>query len=372
MKYTRFRSVEAADGRSRFGWKRALFAYGVLSLVILGWTGCSSSPSKAEPLAASGSASEPAVVATNVRVEALTPERLEETFSLIGETFAERGVTLSAETAGRLESLKVDLGDAVRKGQVLARVDYRLLKARVDQAEADHVLAHKTLDRMKHLRDRKAVAQQSVDEAIARDHLAEASLRLAQAQLSKSTIRAPVSGVVVGKRVDAGEYVNPGQPILDVTDMTSVKVRAQAPASLVDRLETGLPVRVQLPALAEAFEGRIELVVPVASGTSRTFEIRIELLDASRKIPVGLDARLAIRAQVYPDALVVPQGVVLQRGTGQLVFVADGAQAVRRVVTLGPVSGQRVLVRSGLNPGDLLIVDGHRDLVDGQPIQVVD
>lgn len=361
----------------------ATFPAGLGALLIggllLSAAGCAPARSEAEFKTEAETAPAPRAAAAQpqavpVRVVELQPERLEESFSLSGQTFADRSVTLAAETAGRVERLRVALGDGVRRGQILARVDFRLLKARVDQADAEHVLAHKTLDRMELLRQRKAISQQAVDEAVARDHLAEASLRLARARLDKSLVRAPISGVVTARRIEVGEHVNPGQPMLEITDLNSVMVRAQVAGRLVDRLQPGLPVEVELPALERSMAGRVDLVVPVAAGASRTFELRVALererSDAA--IAVGLDARLAVRAAVHEHALVIGQDLVLERPQGRQVFVVADGKAVGRAVELGPVAGQRVMVRSGLQAGDALVIEGHRDLSDGQPVRVSD
>ncbi|HPQ40089.1 MAG TPA: biotin/lipoyl-binding protein, partial [bacterium] len=128
-------------------------------------------------------------MAVNVRTQVLSTSSLTESLRLLGETEADRDLTFSAEIAGRLEYLAVDYGDAVRSGQILARIDYEMLKAQAEQASAAYDLAVKTYDRLQTLGAEELVTQQKIDEANAGRIQAKAQLDQAETALRRSEVK---------------------------------------------------------------------------------------------------------------------------------------------------------------------------------------
>jgi membrane fusion protein (multidrug efflux system) len=306
----------------------------------------------------------------NVETTKVEVGNLTEYVKATGVTAAIKDVRFAAEIPGRVEFLGVDLGDKVRKGQILARVDFRTLKAQATQAEARFELAETTHRRLNELGD-KLVSRQQLDEAASALTGARAQLAIARDNLSKSVIRSTLRGVVSAKHVEKAEYVGPGTPIVRVVDYSTVLIEAQLPETQIAMIEPGEAVRVEIGALGERFEGTVDSVLPAADPVSKTFTARITVENPERRILVGMSASVSIAARRFEDAVVVPQDVVVEGKGRRTVFVVDGGMARERQVRLGAIEGERVVVLEGLSPGELLVTVGQRELTDGQAIQIV-
>lgn len=307
----------------------------------------------------------------NVKVETVTPETLVEYVKATGVTKAQSDVTYSAEIAGKLEHLSVDLGERVKKGQVLARIDFSSLSAQAEQAEATRDLAKKTFDRLSSLAEEKLVSDQQVDEARSRLVQAEAQLKIIRSSLSKSTIRSEISGVITEKNVSKGEYVSPGMRLFRIIDHSHIIVEASLAETQVAKVQKGQHVDVLVDALGKEVRGVVESVIPAADPVSKTFTVRIDVDNPERDILVGMATTVSVTSVEHTGVVVTKQDVVVEEGETKAVFVTDGDVVRKRVVTLGATEGDRVVLTSGVNPGDKIVVVGQRDLVDEQPVNVV-
>ncbi len=306
----------------------------------------------------------------NVQTATVASESLTEIVTATGTASPETDVTFSAEIPGRIEYLGVELGERVRKGQVLARIDTRTLRAQKTQAQANYELAKTTHGRLDNL-GADLVSRQKLDETKSALTGAEAQLAIANDSVKKSLIRSTINGVVSTKLVDRAEYVAPGTPMFRVVDHRTIVIEAQLPETQVAMVSTGSKVAVTIGALGEDFEGIVDAVLPTADPVSRTFTVRIKVDNSDLRILVGMSANVKITARVHEDAVVLPQDIVIEGKDARSVFVAKNGAAKKRTVRLGAVEGDRVVILEGLESGEEVIVLGHRDLTDGQPIQIV-
>ena len=345
-----------------------LICVGLLALV----PACSVSGAEPRKEAAPASKIPPAAPAAVVKVAPATAHRFTEEVFVQGRVVADTDLTYSAEVPGTVESQHLEPGQRVRRGQVLARIDYRTLRARADAARARFSLQQKTCHRLTTLRKGDLVPQDQLDRAEAARAVAGAEHKIALANLGKSVIRARRGGVVVRRFVRSGEYVAPGAPVLRVVDLDRVVVEGQVPESLVSAVTRGAAARVQIRALGRAITGKVFAVLPVATDVSRTFKVRIKVKNPGHAILVGMAATVKIAVRTHDAVVLVPQDVVLEEGGGRAVYVvgADN-KAARRPVTLGPTTADRVVIRAGVKPGERLVVLGQRALRPGQPVKVV-
>jgi len=309
--------------------------------------------------------------ALRVRTASVALSSLTETLELRGVVLADRDVTFSAEMPGRIESMSVDNGDRVRRGQVLARIDYRMQRAQREQAAAARDLAVATLERLQALRAEDMASAQQIDQAEAQARNAKAALAIADAQLAKAVVTSSIDGVVARRFLSEGEYANPGQPVVQVVDLSRVRVSAQVPESGAARVRRGMPVRMRIDALGRALEGTVHVLMPATFSKSNTFDLRVLVDNPDYSILAGMAVTLQLDAQEHREVVVVQQDVVVESESGRSVYVAQEGVARRRAVALGPIAGDRVVVTEGLQPGDQLIIEGQRSLHDGQKVEIV-
>ena len=275
---------------------------------------------------------------------------------------AVRRATLSAQTMGRINELRVEAGDAVRAGAVLARIDARESGQALAAAQAQSANARANLARVRSLVEQKFLSQAALDRAVAEDKTAAAQVAQAGASNSHGVITAPFSGVVAERLAQAGEMASPGRPLLTLFDPKSLRVVASIPQYRLAEVRQALQGRVELPGSGKWLAvSRVE-VLPTADAVSHAVMVRLYLDDADGAAVVpGTFARAHfITGKV--GRLVLPPEAILRRGELTGVYVLDAKDFPRlRQVRLGEaVAGGGVEVLAGVQPGERIALDPVR------------
>lgn len=315
---------------------------------------------------------------TAVEVAPLTPETLTDTLEISGRLEPRAEVHLAAELGGRVEEVLFDKGDSVSAGQTLARVGSDLLGAALAEAQADLAAARVEHERARALVEREARPQQEADTAEATLNRALARVESARLRFERATIASPANGVVVRRDLEPGEVVGPGSPVATLHDTSVLVATVGIPEQDISFFAEGAPAEVILDAYGgRAVPGRIGYIAPAAERPGRNFTAEIEVPNPDRELRSGLIVRARLERRVYRDAVVVGRDLLVERDGALLAFVfraEDGSgtvgRAEERLVTVGPDEGDGVVITSGLEIGETLIVAGHRSLLDGQPVRV--
>ena len=293
-----------------------------------------------------------------------------DTITATGTTAPIREVTFASEIPGKIESMRAKLGDTVRKGQVLALVNRQTLTAEQDRAQAAFDLAKSTHARMVNLGE-DIVSRQQLDETQSAVNTAKAGLSIAQNNAKKGVVRSNLTGVVTAKLKEKAEYTSPGSPLYHIVDHRTIVVEAQIAESEVASVKRGAKVAVRIDALDETFDGEVQAILPVADQASKTFTVRVEIENRDLRILVGMSAHLTIRTGTPKAVILVSQDTIIEGPKGRTIFVARGETAVRIPVRLGATYEDKVVIESGIEPGDQLITLGHRRLEEGQAIEII-
>lgn len=314
----------------------------------------------------------------NVETEAVEPRLFVEEIFLTGVVEANRDVTVAAEESGTIVEVLVENGVAVRQGQPVARIDDRVLRAQVDQARAAAELARETWDRRKRLWEEDRVGSElAYLEARFAAEQSAASLRTLEERLARTVVRAPIAGLVEDRMVELGELVAPGTAVVRIVDVNPVKIVAGVPERYAPDVTVGATASVSFDVLPESGEtGRIHFVGAAVDPRNRTFPVELRLSNRAGLIKPEMVANVSLERRSIPDAVVVPQDALVRVEEGYVVFVVEGsgdsAVAAVRPVQLGPSQANEVVVRSGLEAGDALIVVGHKSVADGDRVRVVE
>lgn len=306
-----------------------------------------------------------------VEVGVLEAAAFRDTLELVGKLEAYDRVRITAELAGRIESVPFDEGETVRRGQTVARIDAKIASAQLSQAKAQLDLATATLNRTEKMAEKGLSPPAELEVARAQKAQAEASAELAEANLDKAVIRAPISGVATNVTAKRGEVAGPGVPLLEIVRVDRVKVVADAPERDVSLLEVGSQAAVSVPALpGRELTATVENVGIVANSSTRTFPVELVLDNDVGELRPGMLANIRLLRKELREVVVIPRDAVLDEAEGKSVFVDASGVAARRSVEVGSVRGRFTVAREGLKVGDRLIVLGHRQVVDGQKIVV--
>jgi membrane fusion protein (multidrug efflux system) len=294
--------------------------------------------------------------------------------------------TITAQVGGAVQFVGAELGDHVRRHQLLARIDpgglshaVRSARARVTSGQRALELAQHEAERSAELEHAGALAAQKVDAdrnaaELARAQLDEARAQLASAQhsLSETQVRAPMDGVISVQAVYKGDVVSPGSRLFSVIDPSSLRLEASVPSSALGDLQRGGAVRFAVHGQPEnEFQGEIERMGPAADPTSGQISLLIAIPNRDERVLAGLFAEGRVLAE-RTRALAVPLAAVDWTGTTPAVTRIRDAKAERIEVKTGLVDDvqQLVAITEGLNSGDTLVVGPARDIEPGTPVRI--
>lgn len=368
-----------------------------------------------------------------VEVTRVAPQDFTHRLEALGSVQAAREAAVGVKVSGPVTAIppEIELGASVEQGTLLAEIDPTPFHIDVSQKQAlvararaqvrtrqaeiarqkalisinqDKLrLAQAEYDRLKSLFDEGGIAwvevkrvelalhqtqeeferaQSGLREAEAAHAVAQAELASAEAELSRSQdaltdtrVLAPFAGIISEKSVTIGEQVAPGTLLFRLADIKTVKVLIRISGDDVGFLQPGLEADIIVTGFAEPFHARVGHIGPRADAETRTFPVEVLVENTGpRQLLPGMFARATVPVRSYPQAILIPRASVLTEDGTPAVFVADADQGIahRRPVTIARTFGTRYLVSTGLAPGDLLVVTGHRVLRDGAEIRVVE
>ena len=308
------------------------------------------------------------------------PEQWPATLGAIGTVHAVRGVTVSADLPGIVESITFESGRNVREGEILVRLDTRQERAQLAAAEAQRDLARINLDRTRGLVEQGILAQAELDRVTAESRQAEARVGEIRATIDRKQIRAPFTGVLGIRQVNLGQYLEGGAPIVPLQALDPVHVNFSIPQQQVGAMGVGGDVQVTAEGKGgETLTGRITAINSVVDEATRNVEIQATLDNPGGRLRPGMFIEAQVRTAATAAILVLPASAISYAPYGDSVFVVsdmkrpDGAtyKGVRQqFVKLGATRGDQVAVVSGLEPGDEVVTSGAFKLRNGAAVLV--
>lgn len=321
--------------------------------------------------------------------------------STSGDVLAVRQVDVVSRISGYVERIHFEIGDRVAAGQVVATVEPKEQRHRVEEDEAavkvaeatlrekESQLLHaeKQLERARLLRHKDFISSQELDEAETRANTAKAQKELAQAQLAQreaalaqaryqlglTRVGAPFSGVVTRRLVDPGAYVSSSTPILTIADPDPLKVIVNIPERDVNLVRVGMVAKLQLDAFPErTFEGKIARLNSALDASSRTLMAEVHVPNRDRPLKPGMFARVSLILAESKDSMLVPvEAVVEDEGKNFVYTVVDG-KANQVVVTKGWTQNTVVAINGGIEEGAQIVVAGQYRLKPGMKVRVLE
>lgn len=357
-------------------------------LVILLLSGCGD---QIEPGTTSGTP--PIVKGLSFQKIAATPLPAGETFVGTVESSA-RGI-LAARIDGQVTRILVKGGDQVKAGQLLLVLGHNLAADQLRQAEAGLAqaqsgkataqaqlsLAEKTYARYHQLFEKQAITPQEMDQMTANLDVARKGLESTQAAVALATsgrdaarvaagysqITAPYPARVVGKQVEVGSTVMPGQPLLTLDRHGSWQVRTEIPEALAGRIQVKSTLAVEIPTLGQTVTATVAEVQPAADPKSRTFQVKLDLPQLDGLV-AGLYARIVYSA-TGAQGILVPQAALVTRGQLHAVFVREGQTLHLRMVRVGRKLGDQQEILAGLAAGETIVSAGAERASNGARVE---
>jgi RND family efflux transporter MFP subunit len=332
-----------------------------------------------------------------VEVASVRREAVSEHVTIVGNLIGEATVEVVPKVSGRLQNVRVKLGDPVSEGQPIAVIEdreiheqvkqaeasFEVSRATVRQREADLKFAETALERARSLYDRQLLPRQGLDDADARYQASVAQVDLARAQfaqaqarqdelritLANTIIRSPVTGFVGKRYLDQGAFASQNSPVVSVVALRTVRMVANLVEKDVSRVRQGTAASVEVDAYpGEQFTGRVARVAPLFDAATRTAQMEIEIPNPGYRLKAGMYARVRLTVDTRPNALVIPRNALVEIEGKQGVFVASGQKAAFSAVETGLQDETRVEIRAGLSDGARIVTTGAGSLRDGDTI----
>ena len=298
----------------------------------------------------------------------------------IGTVRAVRGVTVSADLPGVVESISFESGRNVREGEVLVRLDTRQERAQLAAADAQRDLARISLDRVRGLVEQGIVAPAELDRATAEHRQAEARVGEIRATIERKEIRAPFAGVLGIRQVNLGQYLEGGAPIVPLQALDPVHVNFSVPQQRVGEMRVGGEVQVTAEGLGGApATGRITAIDSVVDEATRNVEVQATLDNPAGRLRPGMFVEAQVRIGETAAVVALPASAISYAPYGDSVFVVSEMKAAggavykgvkQQFVKLGAARGDQVAVLAGLEAGEEVVTSGAFKLRNGAAVLV--
>ncbi len=312
----------------------------------------------------------------NVRIVEVKPGKMIEYFEVSGPVAPVRGANLSAQESGPVVKLAVAKGELVSRGDIILEQDRRILKAEMQSAASNLETQSYNVDKVRKLNQAGKISRMELLNAESLYEQAKAMASVSHDRYQRAAIKAPFDGIIVERYVELGQLVQPGQPVVRIIDPSRLKLEAYLTDEEVPWVLVGSQAMVELAEQDETVFGEVTWVALEADRMTGKFKMELEIPNPQGHLRSGVIARARIQKNVLDGVLTIPRDAVLHSRSGTSVFVvrSDGQKdhAYRRFIALGTDQGALVTVDKGLNPGDKLVVRGHRALRDSSLVNITE
>ncbi|WP_037322174.1 efflux RND transporter periplasmic adaptor subunit [Salegentibacter sp. Hel_I_6] len=296
-----------------------------------------------------------------------------------GDVATDENILIYSEFSGILQDLRVEEGQEVNKGQVLAKIDDGGLSSELAQLETQATLAKTTFERQERLWEQNIGSEMQYLEAKTNYESMQNSVNRLKSQLDKTIVRAPFSGIVDEILTEQGEVVSPGQSqLFRLVSLKNMYVEAAVPESYLNNVRKGTEVIVEIGSVNREIEGEIRRVGNTINANNRSFNIEVAIPNENGMVKPNQIATIKLNDYTAESAVIIPENALLKNAQGEsVVFVLQEKEgddnigtAQRQIVETGYSYNDLIEITKGLESGQTLIVEGAKNLRDGQEVKI--
>ena len=318
----------------------------------------------------------PEAVTTIVAEQAAWPAST----TVIGTMEAVQGVVVSADLPGTVARITFASGRAVREGEVLTELDTRQERAQLAALEAQRDLAQVNYSRMQQLANQGVISRMEYDQATAQQRQTEAQVAEIHATIARKTIRAPFSGILGIRKVNLGQYLAAGSPVVPLQSLNPIYVNFGVPQQDASQVQVGRPVRITTKELSgHVFQGRVTAVDSVVDPSTRNFQVQATLSNPEGKLRPGMFVEVDLSLGGSRSVIALPASAISYAPYGDSVFIVtdlknpkgETYRGVRQqFVKIEGSRGDQVAVVSGVKSGEEVVTSGVFKLRNGSAVQI--
>jgi len=308
----------------------------------------------------------------NVITLTLSPTTITDRINLPGSIEPWTKLRLMSKLSGTVVAVLVKEGDHVKKGDILARIEATDYQIALDRSEAAYNLAKAEYKRDKTMYDKGVIATSALDTKKTRLQTAKADYENARLLLSRATVTSPMDGVIRSLNAKVGLQLSIGDPIAEILEIDRLKGVVGIPESDVSAVRTLDSVDIAIQALNnKKVTAKKYFLSPSPENIARLYNLELEISNSDGNILAGMFIRADIIKKQVDNILKIPFYSVISRNNEQYVYVEENGIAKKKDVTLGIMEKWMVQVTSGLQNGDKVIIEGHRDVENEQKVKIV-
>lgn len=309
-------------------------------------------------------------IATPVNVKTVTRTLTESKLVKTGNLVPYKEADITSLSSGNLISLNFELGSKLSQGATVAQVDSRSLKLNLEAAELARSKAEKDYNRFKALLEGEAATEVNYLDAKLNFDNASNQIDLIKKQIEDSRIKAPISGQVVSKFKESGEYVNPGTILGHIVDVSKLKVNVMVSENDVYTLKLGQKVKVNTEIYPNVtFEGKVIFISDKGDAT-HNYQVEVEMINSVKNpLKAGTFAYVDFSKQSEEQLLIIPRSALVESLKNPYVYVIQDSKAVARKIQIGKEIGDGIVVLEGLSEGDQVITSGQVNITEGSLVR---
>lgn len=300
----------------------------------------------------------------------VAPQDFANTLSLSGSIEANEQIEVRSEVSGIAEKIFFTEGAKVSKGQVLVKINDVELRAQAGQAKTRQTLASENERRARLLLQKEAISQEEYDIASADYKTAQAQTQLINAQIAKTSIKAPFSGTIGLRNISPGTYVTPTTLITNLVNSNQIKITFSIPEKYANQMKVNATVTFTVSGSNETYQAKIYALEPSVEIATRTLRVRAIADNKHGKLIPGTFASVIMPLEKIEGAFVIPTEAIVPVQGGKKVFVARDGQAQEVTVETGTRTDKDIVVLSGLKAGDTVLTTGVLTLKKDTPVKV--
>ena len=296
--------------------------------------------------------------------------QMQEMIRSTGTLLPDEEVELSFEAQGKLVGIYFDEGRRVKKGELLAKLNDAPLQAQLLKLQAQHKLTEEKLFRQKQLLDRDAISRESYDQVATELQTIEADIKLLEARIAETELRAPFDGIIGLRLISEGAYATTQTPIARLVKISPLKLEFSIPERYAGNVSPGFPVKFSIDGISKEFQAEVYAVEPKVEINTRTIVVRAFYPNKNEELKPGRFTSVILILSQLNNAIAIPTQALIPEMDGEKVFVYRNGKAEKIKVTTGLRTESQIEIKSGLKFGDTLLTTATLQLRQGLPVKL--
>ena len=288
-----------------------------------------------------------------------------------GTILANEEVTLAPEISGKIVLLKINEGMAVRKGELLVKINDAEYQAQLKKMELQYKIADEKLSRLKQLLGINAISQEEYDIAQNLTSTMKADMDYTRALIAKTEIRAPFNGIIGLKYVSEGSYISAATRIATIQQVNLVKIDFSVPEKYAGVLNRNDIISFTVSDNPKKYTAKVYAIEPRIDQATRTIQLRALADNGKNELYAGAFARIELPLRKIENALMIPTEAIIPILKGKKVFICKEGKAKEVIVETGIRTDDRIQIVSGLSDGDSVITTGIMQLKPNMPLKII-